>query len=117
MKKVSGIQRKYLKYTLVLLLLTLLMSSVAIWVYMQEKITASIIEKYAVDYREGGEGVGYHKVAGGDKPVEYQQGEIFVIGGTYPTEWLELRLAELNKIKSELEEEISNIESDINSRL
>lgn len=46
MKKVSGIQRKYLKYTLVLLLLTLLMSSVAIWVYMQEKITASIIEKY-----------------------------------------------------------------------
>lgn len=45
-KKISGIQRRYLKYTLVLLLLTLLMSSVAIGVYMQGKLSASIIEKY-----------------------------------------------------------------------
>lgn len=50
--------------------------------------SASILERYAVDYMDGGEGVGFHKVAGGDKPVEYQQGQIFVVGGTYPTEWL-----------------------------
>ncbi len=50
--------------------------------------SVSILEKYAVDYMDGGEGVGFHKVAGDDKPTEYQQGQIFVVGGTYPTEWL-----------------------------
>lgn len=45
-RKVSGIQKRYLKYTLLLLFLSLLMSSAGVWYYMQGKLASAIIEKY-----------------------------------------------------------------------
>ena len=46
MKKLSGIQKKYLKYTLALLFCTLLLSSVGMWSFMQQELTSAIVEKY-----------------------------------------------------------------------
>lgn len=42
----SGIQRKYLKYTVALLLLALLLSIISVWIYMRESLTEAIVEKY-----------------------------------------------------------------------
>lgn len=46
-KKISGIQKKYLKYTILLLSLTLLLFSVGSWFFMQQEVTSAIVEKYA----------------------------------------------------------------------
>lgn len=43
----SGIQRKYLKYTLALLLLALLLSSVAVGAYVKSNMTVAVMDKYA----------------------------------------------------------------------
>lgn len=43
----SGIQRKYLRYTLALLLLALLLSSVGVWIYLRGNLTETVSEKYA----------------------------------------------------------------------
>lgn len=45
-KKMSGIQRKYLKYTIALLVVALLLSSIGIWQYMRRNLTGVIIDKY-----------------------------------------------------------------------
>ena len=42
----SGIQKKYLKSTLVLLLLALLLSIIGVWSYMHHTLKNNIIEKY-----------------------------------------------------------------------
>lgn len=42
----SGIQRKYLRYTLALLLLALLLSSAGVWVYLHGNLTQAVSEKY-----------------------------------------------------------------------
>lgn len=49
MKKIkisSGIQRKYLKYTIALLLLALLLSSIGAGAYMHKNMTQEVIDKY-----------------------------------------------------------------------
>lgn len=46
-KSKSGIQRKYLKYILVLLLLALFLSSICIIVYVHGKLETAIIDKYS----------------------------------------------------------------------
>lgn len=46
-KRISGIQKKYLKYTVLLLSLTLLLFSVGSWFFMQQEVTSAIVEKYA----------------------------------------------------------------------
>ena len=45
-KKKSGIQRRYLKYTAVLLGIALLLSSLGVVVSVRERLTDSIIDKY-----------------------------------------------------------------------
>ena len=45
-KKMSGIQRRYLKYTAALLGLTLLLSSVGVIISVRNRLTRSIIDKY-----------------------------------------------------------------------
>ena len=42
----SGIQRKYLRYTIGLLLLALLLSSIGVWAYVQEYATGAVKDKY-----------------------------------------------------------------------
>ena len=42
----SGIQRKYLKYTIVLLVLALCLSSVGVWAYMQKSVRKTLVDKY-----------------------------------------------------------------------
>lgn len=42
----SGIQKKYLKYTLLLLMLALLLSSAGVWVYVEKSIEKTKAEKY-----------------------------------------------------------------------
>lgn len=42
----SGIRRKYLKYTVALLVLALFMSSIGVWTYVKNDTTKVIIEKY-----------------------------------------------------------------------
>ena len=42
----SGFQRKYLKYTIALLLLALLLSSVGVWIYVRSSTTEAVIDKY-----------------------------------------------------------------------
>lgn len=42
----SGIQKKYLKSTLILLLLALLLSMIGVWSYMHHTLKNNIIEKY-----------------------------------------------------------------------
>lgn len=46
MKKISGIRRKYLKYTIVLLMLTLALSSVGIAIYVRTSMLDTISDKY-----------------------------------------------------------------------
>ena len=41
----SGIQKKYLKSTLILLLLALLLSMIGVWSYMHHTLKNNIIEK------------------------------------------------------------------------
>lgn len=45
-RKRSGIQRRYLQYTIFLLVIALLMSSVGVWFYMRENLSGAIIDKY-----------------------------------------------------------------------
>ena len=45
-KMKSGIQAKYLKYMISLLLLALFLSSVGVWGYVQRNMTAVIVDKY-----------------------------------------------------------------------
>ncbi len=45
-KTTSGIQRKYLKYTIGLLLLALFLSSVGVWFYMRNTMTGIVTDKY-----------------------------------------------------------------------
>lgn len=45
-KKSSGIQKKYLQHTLVLLTLALLLSSMGVWVYVRKNMTSVIVDKY-----------------------------------------------------------------------
>lgn len=50
----SGIQRKYLKYTIVHLALALCLSSVGVWGYMQKSVTKTVVDKYRfVDEKMG----------------------------------------------------------------
>lgn len=42
----SGIQRKYLRYTLALLLLALLLSSVGVWIFLYGRLTGAVSGKY-----------------------------------------------------------------------
>lgn len=44
--KMSGIQRKYLKYMLSLLILALLLSSIGVWIYVKRNMTGVIVDKY-----------------------------------------------------------------------
>lgn len=44
--KISGIQRKYLKYMLSLLMLALLLSSIGVWTYVKRNMTGVIVDKY-----------------------------------------------------------------------
>lgn len=46
-KPKSGIQRKYLKYILALLLLALFMSSICVIGYVHGKLETAIIDKYS----------------------------------------------------------------------
>ena len=46
----SGIQKKYLKSTLILLLLALLLSMIGVWSYMHHTLKNNIIEKYMQIY-------------------------------------------------------------------
>lgn len=45
-KKISGIRKKYLKYTAVLLILALALSCVGIWIYVRTRVTENISGKY-----------------------------------------------------------------------
>lgn len=45
-KKISGIRKKYLKYTAVLLILALALSCVGIWIYVRTSVTENISGKY-----------------------------------------------------------------------
>lgn len=42
----SGIQRKYLRYTLALLLLALLLSSIGVWIFLHRNLTEAVSDKY-----------------------------------------------------------------------
>lgn len=42
----SGIQRKYLRYTIALLLLALMLSSMGVWMYVRSNTTDAVIDKY-----------------------------------------------------------------------
>lgn len=42
----SGIQKKYLKYTITLLALALCLSSIGVWAYMQKSVRKTIVDKY-----------------------------------------------------------------------
>ena len=44
----SGIQKKYLKSTLILLLLALLLSMIGVWSYMHHTLKNNIIEKGSI---------------------------------------------------------------------
>lgn len=45
-KEISGIQKKYLRYTAALLILALALSCVGIWVYVRTSVTQNISGKY-----------------------------------------------------------------------
>ncbi len=45
-RKSSGIQKKYLRHTLALLILALLLSSIGVWVYVRKNMTSVIVDKY-----------------------------------------------------------------------
>lgn len=42
----SGIQKKYLKYMVALLMLALFLSSIGVWAYVHKNMTAVIVDKY-----------------------------------------------------------------------
>ncbi len=44
--KISGIQKKYLSYTLALLILALFLSSIGVWFYMRSSMISVIVDKY-----------------------------------------------------------------------
>ena len=44
--KISNIQKKYLTYTLLLLALTIILSSVGVWIFMRKKMTEVIVDNY-----------------------------------------------------------------------
>ena len=46
-KSVSGFQKKYLRYTIGLLLLALLLSSVGVWFYMRSNMLVIVTNQYA----------------------------------------------------------------------
>ena len=41
----SGIQRKYLRYILGLLLLAILLSSIGVWIYVRQNLTTEVTDK------------------------------------------------------------------------
>ena len=45
-REISGIRKKYLKYTAVLLVLALALSCVGIWIYVRTSVTENISGKY-----------------------------------------------------------------------
>ena len=45
-KMKSGIQRKFMTYSVVLLVLSLFLSSIGVWVFIQKNMSAVIIDKY-----------------------------------------------------------------------
>ena len=45
-KMKSGIQKKYLKYTIALLILALLMSSIGVWMFTYRRLSSAIVDKY-----------------------------------------------------------------------
>ena len=44
--KMSGIQKKYLKYMCTLLILALVLSSICVWTYVRRNMTDVIVDKY-----------------------------------------------------------------------
>ena len=42
----SGIQRKYLRYIMGLLLLAILLSSIGVWIYVRQSLTTEVTDKY-----------------------------------------------------------------------
>ena len=44
--KISNIQKKYLTYTLLLLALTIILSSVGVWIFMRKNMTEVIVDNY-----------------------------------------------------------------------
>ena len=42
----SGIQRKYLRYTMGLLLLAISLSSIGVWIYVRQSLTTEVTDKY-----------------------------------------------------------------------
>lgn len=45
-KNISGIQKRYLKYTLTLLFTALLFSIIGVWYYVEKELSSAIVEKY-----------------------------------------------------------------------
>lgn len=45
-KRISGIQKKYLSYTLALLILALFLSSIGVWFYVRNHMLSVIVDKY-----------------------------------------------------------------------
>ena len=41
----SGIQRKYLRYIMGLLLLAILLSSIGVWIYVRQSLTTEVTDK------------------------------------------------------------------------
>lgn len=46
--KMSGIQKKYLKYMCTLLILALVLSSICVWTYVRRNMTDVIVDKYVM---------------------------------------------------------------------
>ena len=46
-KTTSGFRKKYLRYTMGLLLLALLLSCAGVWIYMRGKMLAMLTDQYA----------------------------------------------------------------------
>ena len=46
----SGIQRKYLRYIMGLLLLAILLSSIGVWIYVRQSLTTEVTDKYEFLY-------------------------------------------------------------------
>ena len=45
-KKISGIQKKYLTYIMLLLILALFLSCIGVWSYVRNDMAAVIVDKY-----------------------------------------------------------------------
>lgn len=50
----SGIQRKYLRFTIIILLISLILSTVSIWVYLRGRMSRTVAEKYGYITEEMG---------------------------------------------------------------